>query len=57
MTATYAALRMGAPMPLDALRIRLARRFGWTLEYVDNLEVEDVAKILAVWEAEVTAGE
>lgn len=55
-TATYAALKGMGPMPLEALRVQIARRFGWTLEYVDGLDMEDIVTILAVWEAEAAAG-
>jgi hypothetical protein len=44
----FLAARFGAEMPLEAVRVILAREFGWTLEYVDSLDVEDVQDVMAV---------
>jgi hypothetical protein len=44
----YLALRFGAPPPPEYWRVALCERFGWTLEYVDNLSMADVVEVLAV---------
>jgi hypothetical protein len=46
--AVFLAARFGAEMPLEAVRVLLAREFGWTLEYVDSLDIEDVQDVMAV---------
>ncbi len=43
-------------MPLEAVRVILAREFGWTLEYVDSLDIEDVQNVMAVLDGLARAG-
>lgn len=52
----YLALKAGAPLPCEALRALVCERFGWTLEYFDCLDTQDVFLILAVWDGMERAG-
>lgn len=49
--AVYEALRFGASMPWAYWRVVMCERFGWPLEYFDEMEIEDVGQIQAVWQA------
>lgn len=48
--ATYAAIKMGAAAPWEYWRVTMCERFGWTLEYWDDLDTADVHQIIAVWD-------
>ena len=51
----HLGIAYGAPLPTEYLRWAMAERMGWTLEYVDNLDVADMHQGLAVWEGEAKA--
>ena len=34
--------------PIEALRWRVAERFGWTLDYIDSLSVADLHEYLQI---------
>ncbi len=36
-------------LPWAAIRVQIAERMGWTLEYVDNLSADDLWAILGTW--------
>ncbi len=38
----------GEDLPLEILRWKIAERFGWTLETVDNMKVSDLHEMLHV---------
>jgi hypothetical protein len=47
----YLALAWGGeanPVPQELFRWQLAERFGWTLEYIDNLSVGDMHELIQV---------
>jgi len=44
----YIALRFGEDWPVDLVRVYLAERFGWTLDYIDSLDMEEVLTVLEV---------
>jgi len=44
-------LRFGQELPWEYWRISLAEKFGWTLEYVDGLDLVDVLQIATVLNA------
>lgn len=46
-----------AAMPWEYVRVTMCERFGWSLEYWDNLDSADHAKILAVWDGVAKAKE
>ncbi len=46
--AVYLALKFGEAPPWEYWRVSLCERFGWTLDYVDNLSMHDVMEVLAV---------
>jgi len=42
------AYKWGAELPLEVLRWQIAERFGWTLEYVDALNVGDLHELIQI---------
>lgn len=46
------AIRYEEPLPWRALRWMIQERTGWTLEYIDSLDMVTVADALAVWRGE-----
>ena len=42
-------------MPWESARWLIAERMGWTLEYVDGLDVRDVLEGMATWRAQAMA--
>ena len=46
--ATYRALTQNAPMPWEATKWLLVLKTGWTLAYVDSLDLEEVMEGFAV---------
>lgn len=38
-------------MPLEFWRWEMAERFGWTLEYIDAMSVEDLHQYLQITDA------
>jgi len=42
-------------MPWEGIRIIIAERMKWTLEYVDNLPMADIMQLLAVWRGQEVA--
>ena len=51
----YVALRMGVDMPMEYYRWELARECGWTLEYIDNLSMQDFQNWIQIRDAKVKA--
>jgi hypothetical protein len=43
-------------MPFEYYRWELAERFGWTLEYIDALKIEDFHELLQVDDGKAKAG-
>jgi hypothetical protein len=41
----YLALVNDAPAPYQYIEVELAERFGWTLEYIENLSLQRVNDI------------
>lgn len=35
-------------MPLEMLRWQIAERFGWTLEYIDALSLDDLTQMIQI---------
>jgi hypothetical protein len=44
----YRHLAWGEPAPLQLVRWTLAERFGWTLEYIDGLAVQEMHDLIQI---------
>lgn len=42
-------------MPLELLRWNLAEKFGWTLDYIDGLSLEDLNEYIRIMDGRATA--
>jgi len=42
------AFKWGGDAPLEVIRWQMAERFGWTLEYVDALNLKDLHEYLQI---------
>jgi hypothetical protein len=42
------ALALGDPIPEEVIRWRLAEQFGWSLEYIDNLSIQDMIEYISI---------
>ena len=61
--AVYLSTKYGkvkdADMPAGGIwpiqRLSIAEKFGWTLEYIDELSEFEIATILGIWDGESKA--
>ena len=44
----YMAYKWGESVPFEVTRWQLAERFGWTLEYIDALNVGDLHELIQI---------
>ena len=42
-------------MPFEAIRWNMAERFGWTLEYIDGLSLEDLGNFIRIQDGQAKA--
>ena len=49
------ALKFNQPAPWALLRWDIAERTGWTLEYIDGLDIKDVLERSEVMDARIKA--
>lgn len=40
-----------SPAPVELLRWQIAERYGWSLEYIDNLSMADIHEYLQIQDA------
>jgi hypothetical protein len=45
----------GKGLPLEYMRWALAREFGWTLDYIDGLTLDDLQEYLQIKDGETKA--
>ena len=48
--AVYTALKFDAPAPWEYWQVVMCERFGWTLDYWDALEPQQVYMVRAIWD-------
>jgi hypothetical protein len=48
--AVYLALKFKKPPPFELVRWSMAERFGWTLDYIDSLSIDDLFEFYEVEE-------
>ncbi len=44
----YMSLTVGAPAPKELLEWQLAERFGWTLNYIRSLTMQDLQNLFQI---------
>jgi hypothetical protein len=49
------ALKHGAEIPGEYLRWKMAKEYGWTLDYIDNLPLDDFHNWLQIIDGEAKA--
>ena len=53
--AVFFALRYGDPVPWAYWRWELVERFGWTLDYIDSLALDDFNEYMQVCDGKAKA--
>ena len=49
------ALAHGEAQPFEYIRWKMAERFGWTLEYIDELPLAEIQRFLQVEDGTIKA--